>query len=375
MQFTIESIYASIGRDDRVADVFFKNESPSYTLYGKSVTVVFLYTQREREILEEEIKAKPFSGKGFIKAKPVGQHLVEGLTDRLKTEGINSSDIEDIWFYTGKEKNTFHSTEKRSITKINVPIQPAPGGRDLDWMYGFRRKEVMEGIGLSPEEMGFYLAGRLYYESESITSDERSLIYDADGVLKQEVEYEFLGIKYQRGEITQEDKRRLLTLFRLDKRRRLLTLDKYLTESGSSLRRLAEKNSLQAYKLSKKVIHYKQRRLNVDGKIAIYIDLDSFLHIYMRHVQEMKVNNHFEHKDNFQWEESDVINVLSKVINSLNGDIQFYMEKNPGKNYSRYGEHSPYYQGDYYTFHIAPTGRLMTFHKNTKEHEKKEKKS
>lgn len=66
---------------------------------------------------------------------------------------------------------------------------------------------------------------------------------------------------------------------------------------------------------------FKERRLNVIGKTPIYIDLDSFLHIYMRHVEEFKVTDHFEDKDNFQWEEDDVYGVMA--IN-LTKDLKAY---------------------------------------------------
>jgi len=87
----------------------------------------------------------------------------------------------------------------------------------------------------------------------------------------------------------------------------------------------------------------------------------------MRHVKEMQVNNHFESKDNFQWNEEDVFIVMEKVINEVNQEIQLFFEKNPEKRYSRHGSQSVYFEGDYYTFHIEPSGRVNTFHKNKKE--------
>jgi hypothetical protein len=34
--------------------------------------------------------------------------------------------------------------------------------------------------------------------------------------------------------------------------------------------------------------------------IPIYLDIERHLYVYMLHVEEMKVNKYFEHKDNFQ---------------------------------------------------------------------------
>jgi hypothetical protein len=54
------------------------------------------------------------------------------------------------------------------------------------------------------------------------------------------------------------------------------------------------------------------------------------------------------------------------VIREFNEEIQEYFAKDPKKRYSRYGPQSGYFEGDYYTFHIDPSGRISTFHKNKK---------
>jgi hypothetical protein len=89
----------------------------------------------------------------------------------------------------------------------------------------------------------------------------------------------------------------------------------------------------------------------------------------MRHVQEMKVNDHFEHKGNFQWDEEDVMTVMQHVVRSIDENIQLFFKDKPGKRYSRYGKESVYFEGDYYTLHIEASGRVNTFHKNRKDHE------
>jgi hypothetical protein len=88
----------------------------------------------------------------------------------------------------------------------------------------------------------------------------------------------------------------------------------------------------------------------------------------MRHVEEMQVTEHFEDKDNFQWDEEDVLTVMKKVVEDLNDEIQLFFLENPQKRYSRYGKQSAYFEGDYYTLHIEPNGRINTFHKNKKKH-------
>jgi hypothetical protein len=53
-------------------------------------------------------------------------------------------------------------------------------------------------------------------------------------------------------------------------------------------------------------------------------------------------------------------------MRQIDKEVQEHFMKNPGKRYSRYGQKAVYFEGDYYTVHIEPDGRISTFHKNRK---------
>lgn len=250
-------------------------------------------------------------------------------------------------------------------------MKPLPQGRDLMWMYGYKKQLIEKGIGMYPEERAFYLALKFYFEKENINAGELSEIVE-NGTMREDIRFQFLQIIHQTEQITPDEKKELATLYYKLKSERAKILDKYLIEAGSSLKKSSQLNLDQAIDLFIKVLHFKQRRLNVTGAKCIYMDLDSFLHIYMRHVEELKFNKHFEHKNNFQWNEDDVISVMQHVIRSIDEDVQKFVVNNPGKPYNRYGKNSVYFQGDYYTIHVEPDGRVSTFYKNRKEHEKKQ---
>jgi hypothetical protein len=370
MRYSVEDIYRLVGSEDKVTGLTFRNGSESHERYGDFITVVFTYTQKEREELDKELGDGNNNTSGRIKARVLVEKLTETQIKQLETEGVLSDDIVEILYFTAPEKNTFHSKAKRKIDKIEIQTSPLPKGRDYDWMYGFKKQLEIEGIGMCPAERNFYLAGKYYYEPDNLTESEVEEIYQGSSSMSDSVEWELLSIKYFREEIRTEEKTRLGELIGKRKKKHYEILDYYLTQAGSSLKKLAKENIEQAVDLFMKVSDFKERRLNVTGKKPVYIDLDSYLHIYMRHVEELKVTDHFEDKDNFQWDEEDVFSVMRHVIEETNEEIQKHFEKSPDRRYSRYGKESAYYQGDYYTFHIEPTGRVSTFHKNRKEHEK-----
>lgn len=368
MNYTIEEIYFLVGKNDKTALVTFKNGSDPYNKYGESIAVVFVYTQFEREEMDKLLKVLPFTKSGWVKARYLGIDLTPDKTALLLSEGVNSNDIANIHYSIFPEKNTFHSKEKRELNKINIPIRTRRNGQDLDWMYGFKKKLVSQGIGLSPEERAFYLAGKLYYEPENLTKEENEEIY-TDEKIKESIEKELLQIKYQRKEISDQENKQLGELIGKQKKQNFAVLDEYLKQAGSSLKKLATENLEQATTLCVKLAMFKERRLNVMGKYPIYMNQDSYLHIYMRHVEEFKINKHFEDKSNFQWNEEDVFNVLGHVIKHVNNEYQKFKEEKPNQRFSKYGKESVYFEGDYYTIHIEPNGRISTFHKNRKEHE------
>ena len=372
MFYWIEKVYALVGWDDKVTTVTFKSDSDAQKLFGNHITVVFLYTQHEREKLDQLIKDPLNVTQGFVKAKNLltRADLSKDKNLKLAEEGINTDDIASMFFFGQSDRNTFHSQELRTITKIEVPIHIQPKGQDLDWMYGLSNRYVKDGIGLSPRERAFYLAGKFYYEAEELTESEFDEIFTPEITMDPKVEWEYLRIKYNREEAGDEEKKRLSALLKIKNKDDMELLDKYLKEAGYSLFKLAKENIDAATELLTKVNLFQEGRLNVTGKTAIYIDLDRYLHIYMRHVKELKVNKHFEHKDNFQWKEEDVRVVMKKVIEIINDEIQEFFTKNSGKRYSRFGSKSIYFEGDYYTLHIDVNGRISTFYKNRKVHEK-----
>ncbi|MFC0513166.1 hypothetical protein ACFFGT_03105 [Mucilaginibacter angelicae] len=365
-KYAIEEIYDLVGRDDRTASVTFIPGTASYQKFGAYVTVTFLYTQDEREKMDELAKQQG-AHSGKVRAEYLVGDLTPELIKELQTTGIDADDILDIAYFHAKPKNTFHSQEVRTIKKIEIPLEIKPKGGDYDWIYGFTKKLITDGIGITPKQRNFYLAAKLIYEEAELTDDEKAEIYAEETQLREGVEWEYLQIKLMREEITAEETKRLGFLLSEKKKSDQAILDKYLQQVGSSMQKLVQANIDQAVTMLLMVQSFKEQKFNVMGKVPVYLDIDGFMHVYMRHVEEMKVNDRFEHKDNFQWATEDVFTVMKKVITSIDEEIQAFFIARPNTRYSRYGNQSVYFEGDYYTLHIELDGRISTFHKNRKK--------
>lgn len=67
--YTLEKIYDLVGRNDYTSTITFRSNSQSEKLYGNKLTIVFLYTQQEREELEDNIKKGVVGKHGYVRAK------------------------------------------------------------------------------------------------------------------------------------------------------------------------------------------------------------------------------------------------------------------------------------------------------------------
>lgn len=362
------NVYKLIGRDDKAGLLEFVPGSVAHQEYGDTLNVVLVYTQAEREELEAILASGSVAADvaGHVKARYLSFDLPKAKRQKLLTTGVNTADINSIYYASGPSTNTFHSEAIRSVEPLVIPIQKLPKGGDYDWMYGFAKAQVAQGFGLTPHERAFYLAAKLYFEPATITREEEAEMRDGD-TLRAEVEAELLNLKEEREDITAEERERAAVLLKEHTDKCAALLEKALQDVGSSLPKLLKTNPEQAAKLLVSVVMFEDRKLSVDGKVPIYLALPAYLHVYMRHVKEMKVNKTFENKDNFQWAEEDVLMVMQNVIKQVEDEVQLHFAQHPGKRYQRYGSQSVYYLGDYYILYIEPDGRISTFFKSKKK--------
>ncbi len=366
MSYSLDKIYALVGREDRVAILTFRPESVAAKLYGDSITVVFVYSQFEKEKYEAKFKAGIDEGKvGLIKAKYLGYDKPDELKNKLLKDGIGSSDISSIFQGFWPHENLYHEEKTRTIRKLNIPLRTMPKGGDYDWMFGMKKRFLQQGIGLSPHDRDWYLAMKKFYEPENLSEGEKGEM-TVDGVLKPRIEKNYLEIKLGKEIITEEEEKRFDVLLEESFNANFEILKKELNDAGTSVEKLFAENRPLLYYLMRGCGKFIPQAVNVMGKCAVYMDFKTFLHVYLRHVEEFRVADNFKEKDKFLWNPDDVTSVIENVIRSTDEEIQKYWEAKPNNRFSKYGDQSIYYEGDYYTFHIEADGRLSTFHRNKK---------
>ena len=359
--FTQEEIYAYAGAKDRVATLTLSQESAR--VYGETLTVAFVYYQKERIALEKDKTA--LNDISNVKAKELLGELDSSLHAQLLKDGVPTKDIVEMLVGPETEnQNTYTSSHLRKPKVLEIPFESKGNGDDIRFMYGALCHFISDGIELTPEEHNEYLAYKIVLEPEKLTEKEKAEIFDENGkIVNQEVAYFWLMWKNNAGQLTEKNKEDLLQLAKNRIVNRFELADKELENMGLSLDKLVKNYPEKANLLISRIINFHERRYNIVGRHLLYMSFKSFLHIYLRHVKELSVENQFGERSKFQLAEKDLNSTMNIVLDALNDEYQKYKDEHPNNRFFRKGNMAYYYNGDYYDIDILPDGQIGSFYK------------
>lgn len=287
------------------------------------------------------------------------------MHNKLLKDGIPTKDIVEMLVGPASEiNNTYASSLLRKPNVLEIPFEIESNDVDISCMYGILYHYIANGIGLTPEEHNEYLAYKIVLERENLTEKEKEEIFEKNGkIINQEVGYFLLSWKKATGKLTEQNEADLKQLTKNRIAKRLELANKELLNMGLSFEKLAKKYPEKANLLFSKIVNFREHRYNVVGKHLLYMSFESFLHIYLRHVKELSVENQFGERSKFQLEEKDLEATIAIVLDALNDDYQAYKNEHPNNRFFRKGTMAYYYQGDYYDIDILPDGQIGSFYK------------
>ncbi len=360
--FSQEDIYILCGRDDSVTTITLKPDSEGFRTYGETITLVFVYTPKERTALERD--SASLNDIPYARAKSLLPFYDTQKAVALLHQGINTFDIIEMLVLPGtKNENLYYSPEKRVPNIIEIPFQANGNGQDIYWMYGVLANFIKKGIAITPDEYNDYLAYKIVLDKDNMSKEEYDYVFNQEGQIQnKEVGLAFLQWKHEANLLSEKDKHNLDYLKYLQIIERIGLLDKKLKGVGGLIR-FSEKYPEKAKLIADKVLHFRQHRYNHVGKHLLYLDLEGFLHIYLRHVEELSTAGLYPQKTKFQLEEKDVEVTISQVLNALNDEYQIFRDTYPDREFRKYSNEAFYYNGDYYVIRVTQDGRLIQFFK------------
>lgn len=367
--FTVEQIYSLVGRYDYTSNITLRSGSDDEVTYGKNIVGVFLFSKSERDELELRIVNSNKDTYGKLRFCNLLPDVHDAKIKKLKNQGIDTRNIVCIsWLPCTRGENLYPSRLKRSLSSIKITYPVFAKSNILNETYAFLKRIVNDGVGLCPEEECRYLAYKTIIEPELLSENEKVKIYDEKGIMPDDIAYELLTFKFITFLIKRKEINKMAKILANRYSFRLSLLNQELNRAEKNFEELKKEKPGIAHYILEKVQTFHQKRFNIIGKYPLYLDVEGYIHILLRHVEEAPFVDEFEHKTKFQYDEHDIEIVMNEVLCGINEDYQKFRENNPNDRYVKKDDDSCYFNGDYYVIVVNPNGSIVTFYKRDSFH-------
>jgi len=352
-QFSVEELYSMYGQyDEKYINIEFHKFSDSTKKFGRNISGVIEYTKSERENFEKEVPRT----NGLVKFRCSNcEELTDERVRELKETGFLSGDIYEVLASNFPIKKTFGQTGKKEIPNT-IEVEFDPSGMDPYkaqlWIFNQRLKD---GGKLIDSEIEKFCGFSIYYKPESEKLDiVKTNTFDEDGNKKKGVRFQELRVKIFNQEIDKGDLLEFSELLKERKTNRIELIQKEIKRSTNKKWEKFEEEYSEIYnELLNSTLHFEDEALTYNESITpIFWDYNSYLHIFLRHCEELEIEGHFENKTNFQYSQKDIRRTLKIAIERLKEN----------KGFRVYNDKSLYFNGNHYSLHILSNGRVAAFH-------------
>lgn len=364
-QFSVEELYAMYGQYEKYISIEFHKFSESAEKFGRNIAGVIFYRKSEREELEKAISEENVPRtNGYTKIDCSNyEKLSSAQQKELLENGFKSGDIYEILASDLPKVKAYNQAGQKEIPNtLNVKFDPTDfdPNRAFLWLLSQR---IKNGDILIEEEWSKFCGLTLFSEPGS---EKFALIkekgFDENGDKKPLVRYYELEAKLYATDITKEE---ILEFNEFLKNRRVERTEaiKYEIKRSTNKRlEVFEVEFPEIYKeLQKSRVQFDTESLEYHDLVTpIYWDYEGYLHIYLRHCDELAIEGHFENKTKFQYNQKDIKRILKIAIEKLKPQINEKLKV--GKEFRVYGDRTLYFNGNHYSLHIASNGKVLAFH-------------
>lgn len=364
-QFSIEELYAMYGQYEKYISIEFHKFSESAQKFGRNIGGMFFYRKSEREELEKAIsKENVPRTNDYIKIDCSNYNKLSSTQHKTLLEnGFKSGDIYEILASDLPKIKAYNQTGQKEIPNtLNVKFDPTDFDPNRAFLWLLSRK-IKDGYILIEEEWSKFCGLTLFSEpgSEKFTLiKERG--FEENGDKKPLVRYYELVAKLYATDITKDE---ILEFNEFLKNRKLERTEAIKYEIKRSTNKRLEVFEIEfpdIYKeLQKSIVQFDTESLEYHDLVTpIYWNYEGYLHIYLRHCDELAIEGHFENKTKFQYNQKDIKRILKIAIEKLKPQINEKLKE--GKEFRVYGDRTLYFNGNHYSLHIASNGKVLAFH-------------
>jgi hypothetical protein len=365
-QFSIEELYFMYGQyENRFIGIEFHKFSESAKKFGRNVGGVIIYSKSERENLERIIHSEQIPRtNGIVRVDVTSNYdLTSGQHDELINNGFQSRDIYEMLNSNLPFQKSFKQDGIKEIPHtINVNFDPA--GMDpykmALWLFSQR---IKDGGGLIETEWYKMCGFSLYYEPKTKDIDYiKSKAFDTNGQKISKVRFYELVAKFFNMDMSGEEAEEFSNLLKHRYDVRLAIIEKEIRKSTNKSLEQFQRFFPELFKsLNDTAINFEDESLAYNGTIVpIFWDFRSYVHIYLRHCEDLQIEGCFINKTRFQYTQKDIKRILKIAIEKLVDRINDRIST--GDDLRVFGDKSLYFNGNYYALRIEKDGRVDSFY-------------
>ncbi len=360
-RFHYQDLYELIGKNQFMTTFNLRRGSESFNEFGDSVLGVIYYDRKSLdELAESNISGREIT---ISKIRVDSPHieLTKEKKGDLKYSGINVGDIESMSFLPYKREPETYETGVKKVPDV-IEIEVDSDGVDVDVLnQNYLVSKHNSGTALIQYEREQLIGITLAFNNGRI--DSRILnefgFSEDDLSTNLNIWMSLYKVKERRNQLTDVDEKNY------DEIRSILSLEKFtkvLKELGSAKmpRSWGDSETLILKNIFKSVEDFTPSIL-MHGKKQIYWDLDSYIHIALRHLKDQQLGS-FVLKTPFPYKSNDLKILIEKVLGRIEEEIKQYLISSPESDFTRHGKMAVFYNGDHYNLRINPEGRLTQFH-------------
>lgn len=354
-KFNLKDIYDVVGKSEYVVTFIFRQDSNTFKLYGPTLTGIAHFSFHERQDLDRGTERVSSN----IKIIGLDNNLnVKDKCD-LKYEGVVLSDIEVIEFFGNKRPKSVETNGVKEVPNI-VSVEVDGLGKNIDvFNQNYLVSKFNRGVKLPKYEQEQLIGIQLALNENSIDSRLLSKYgYEAETVLDDlDVAFHYYSAKCRNGYATNEESKSLDDIKASIRYRRII---KILEEVKLSKNIKEDISSYPFQELVREVMSFRPQIL-LHGINQVYWDVDSYIHIAIRHIKDFQIGN-FKNRTQLPYKHEDLSILMEKVLAPLREEIALHYKQKPDKDFVRSGSMAIRFNGNYFNLRINSDGRLYQFH-------------
>ncbi|WPR71478.1 hypothetical protein SLW70_16315 [Flavobacterium sp. NG2] len=365
-QFSVEELYAMYGQYERkYISIEFHKFSESAGKFGRNIGGVLTFYKKEREALENAISQENAPRTNGLVKIDCSKH--ETLSDEQKKElienGFVSGDIYEVLASDFPVVKSYNQTGIKDIPNtitVNVDQNDFDPNRAYLWLYSRR---IKNGDILIEEEIAKFCGLSMYLKPGSESYDFiKENGFDENGQKLAKVRFFELEAKLYAKDISKVELLEFNEFLQARKVERIEAIKKEIKRSTNKNFEQFEEEYPDIYaELQNSRVQFETESLDYHEMVTpIYWDYEGFLHIFLRHCDELAIEGHFENKTKFQYTQKDIKRILKIAIEDLKPKINEKLKE--GNDFRIYGDRSLYFNGNHYSLHILADGRVAAFH-------------